>query len=101
MISVFLTRLASFKDFQYRLRENTIYVALLDRNQYSMWEIELELAARCDRSPSTDSQTILSRSDSFREIAFERLQVSISAHFHEEMSLDELSATISPKVLAT
>ena len=37
-----------------------------------MWEIEFELAARCDRSPSTDSQTIfisfwLVQEDCFRE----------------------------------
>ena len=39
-----------------------------------MWEIELELAARCDRSPSTDSQTIfisfwIVQEDCFRETA--------------------------------
>jgi hypothetical protein len=61
-------------------------VASLDRNEYSIWEIELELAARCDRSPSKNSQAALisSRSNSFRKIIFERLQVSKFAHFLEK-----------------
>jgi hypothetical protein len=60
-----------------------------------MWEIKLELQHDAiDLLPQILKQ-LLSRSDSLRKVVFERLQV------HEKMSLNELSATISPKVLAT
>ena len=77
-----------------------------------MWLRQIETNILCGRSSLSQQhdaidllpqilKQFLSRSDSFRKIVFERLQVSKSAHFHEEMSLDDLSATISPKVLAT